>query len=452
MLLQTHSQPLYSGDDAAARSGSVAAFLPSDSTLTERAAALLRDHLRTHGLDDYQIYFTTDVNYYGIEKHVEQLGERATWSHPTALCDAGEPVSALKCKDDEATRIAPGFLHLSRHRVVLARWHWRNGYDTLSTLWLCAARGPEDVNALARDLRRCQGSSPPVWQILEGGEYSEEDPVPREPRAGDALIVPPTLRSRIESEVISFFSDNVVQLYASLDVPHRRGVLLHGPPGNGKTSIIRWVGAALPRVAGLILRPNAAFDNDDLAGVMKRWRSQAPAILVIEDLNWLLKKVDLSLFLNLLDGIERDAKGGQLLIATTNHPHELDPAINNRPGRFDVVIEVPCPDHTTRLAFLAARLAEIAEPTRAKLAVLTDGFSFAHLHELLRTSGLRAIHAGRDRRTEADLLTAAETLRATIDDAARGFPGKPELPFGLHHIRAARGATANTADEDDNES
>jgi SpoVK/Ycf46/Vps4 family AAA+-type ATPase len=191
----------------------------------------------------------------------------------------------------------------------------------------------------------------------------------------------------------------------------------------------------------MILRPGPTFDGDDLEGVIARWCAQAPAILVIEDLNWLLKKVDLSLFLNLIDGIERSAKAGSLLIATTNHPQELDPAINNRPGRFDVVIEVPCPDHTSRLEFLDRRLPDVAETIRCKLASLSDGFSFAHLHELLRLSGLRAIHHRRDRRSDADLLDAVNTLRATIDDAARGFPAKPELPFGLHHVRAARRAT-----------
>jgi hypothetical protein len=458
MLLDTDSKPDYAADDAKTvrhLTVSSGADLSSGAGLTERAAALLRDHLRAQGLDDYEIYFSTDLNYPGIEQHLEQLGGRTAWTHAVPLSDGGEPVAALQCKPDAARSAAAGFLRLARHRVVLARWHWRNGYQGLTTFWLCAARSLDDVNELMHDLRRCQQLAAPVWQILQGGEYSDADPVPREPRAGDRLIIPATLRARIESEVISFFSDDVVKLYASLDVPHRRGVLLHGPPGNGKTSIIRWIGAALPRVAGLILRPNAAFDNDDLNGVVKLWKSQAPAILVIEDLNWLLKKVDLSLFLNLLDGIERDAKGGQLLIATTNHPSELDPAINNRPGRFDVVIEIPCPDDATRLAFLAARLADVAEPTRAKLAALTDGFSFAHLHELLRVSGLRAIHDGRDRRTDADLLAAVETLRSTIEDAARGFPGKPELPFGLHHIRtvrqAAAAADANDDDDDDDD-
>jgi SpoVK/Ycf46/Vps4 family AAA+-type ATPase len=67
--------------------------------------------------------------------------------------------------------------------------------------------------------------------------------------------------------------------------------------------------------------------------VIRRWTRQAPAILIIEDLNWLLEQVNVSTFLNLLDGIDSRAGNGLLIIATTNHPNELDPAINNRPGR-----------------------------------------------------------------------------------------------------------------------
>jgi hypothetical protein len=367
MSLQTDFTPPHeaAADDGSARPARVGANLPAEPVLTERAAALLRAHLRPRGLDRYHIYYCTGLDYPVVEKHLEQLGERgATWTQATPLSDGGEPVAALSVRDDSPKRREPGFLHLPRHHVVLARWHWRDHYNSLATLWLCAARGPEDVVALKQDLRRCRESSPPVWQIVRGAEYGGDDPVPRERDAGEGLIIPLPLRTRIESEIITFFSDDVLKLYRSLNVPHRRGVLLHGPPGNGKTSIIRWVGAAVPRVTALILRPHPTFDGDDLESVVDRWTSQAPGILVIEDLNWLLKKVDLSLFLNLIDGLAQSTESGLLLIATTNHPNELDPAVNNRPGRFDVVIEVPSPNHASRTEFFARMLRDVAEPTR----------------------------------------------------------------------------------------
>ena len=102
----------------------------------------------------------------------------------------------------------------------------------------------------------------------------------------------------------------------------------------------------------MILARAKGSDSDDLEGVIRRWTQQALAILVIEDLNWLLEKLNVSTFLNQLDGIESPVKGGLMLIATTNHPERLDPAINNRPGRFDVVLEIRPPDRRHRWWFL----------------------------------------------------------------------------------------------------
>jgi SpoVK/Ycf46/Vps4 family AAA+-type ATPase len=189
----------------------------------------------------------------------------------------------------------------------------------------------------------------------------------------------------------------------------------------------------------MLLRTSASFDSDDLEEVIRRWTAQAPAILVIEDLNWLLEKVNVSLFLNLLDGVDsKTGDGGLLLIATSNHPDQLDPAINNRPGRFDVVIEMPPPDRAMRSSFLHRKLAEIDAGAIEKVASQTEGLSFAHLQEILRLSGLTAIQGGRTRRTVEDVQSAASAVIGTHEQAVRGFPRTPEVPFGLLPLRDRR--------------
>jgi SpoVK/Ycf46/Vps4 family AAA+-type ATPase len=189
----------------------------------------------------------------------------------------------------------------------------------------------------------------------------------------------------------------------------------------------------------MLLRTMADFDTDDLEEVIRRWTAQSPAILVIEDLNWLLAKVNVSTFLNLLDGIDNGAGGGGLLlIATTNHPEQLDPAVNNRPGRFDVLIEMPPPDEPLRRSFLRAKLPEIDEAAIDQLAAKTDRLSFAHLQEILRLSGLTALRAGRSIRSASDLMQAAQTVSDAYEEAVRGFPTKAEIPFGLLPLRNQR--------------
>ncbi len=244
--------------------------------------------------------------------------------------------------------------------------------------------------------------------------------------------------SRLHCDVIQFFSPEVEQLHHSMNVPYRRGVLLHGPPGNGKTSTIRYLGATLPKIPGLILRPRSNFDTDDFEAAITRWRKSAPAMLVIEDLNWLLEEVNVSTFLNHIDGVDSTTTpGGLLLLATTNHPDQLDPAINSRPGRFDVVIELPPPDLALRKEFFSRTLAQIGPDVVRRLAASTADMSFAHLEEIVRLAGLLAIKSARQERSLDDLEEALTSVKKAIAHAQKGFARELEVPFGLRPRKAA---------------
>ena len=412
--------------------------LPAELVFTERAAAALRTYLAANGLGHYRVFFASD-DVYDVEQHLDALGEVAAWEAPAPMVAGGETIHCVTHRDSKVGEMwESGILRLSRAEVVIGRWYWvhREYYSYAASLWLCAAPSAEHYaklrSALIRHRRTAGGA---VWQVVRGYASGDDPRPPRDASAADELLLTPALRKRLESEVINFFDDSVAQLYRAMKVPYRRGVLLHGPPGNGKTSIIRYVGAKLLSVPAMLLRPAQDFDTDNLEDIVRRWKDQAPAILAIEDLDWLLEKVNVSTFLNLLDGVDtREVGGGLMLIATTNNPEKLDPAVNNRPGRFDVVIEVDRPNRAVRLALFRRKLADLPAATLDKLADATDRLSFAHLLEVLRLSGFAAIAEGREARSEADLLRAAGTVRRASDEASRGFPQKFDVPLGLGHL------------------
>lgn len=413
----------------------VAYPLPASMVMTERATAALRAELARRGSGDWTIVYCQNNDLYDVETHITELGESAAWE-PLAGLAGGESVDAFTYGDWGAKRWPAGVLYLLKHQVAMARWYWADSDNgALRTLWLVAAASTDHFQKLRNDLltfRRTKGA--PVWQLIYGG-CDDGEKLPRK-MEGPELTLSESLRRRVDSDLVKFFSTEVKALYRSLGVPHRRGLLLYGPPGNGKTSLIRRIGSMIPDVPGLVLRASASFDSDDLEAVVKRWTGLAPAILVIEDLDWLLKAVNISTFLNTLDGIS-SAADGLLLIATTNHPEQLDPAINNRPGRFDVSIEISNPDLELRKSFFGTRLTDMPAESAAMIAGLCEGLSFAHLQEVLRLSGLLVIDAGRTQRVDEDLRQAAEIVQGSNRAAQSGFAMKLEVPFGLIRRKSA---------------
>lgn len=92
-------------------------------------------------------------------------------------------------------------------------------------------------------------------------------------------------------------------------------------------------------------------DSENIRKVFKQARQSAPCLLVLEDLDSLLTDENRSFFLNELDGFA--ANEGIVTIASTNHPERLDPAIRDRPSRFDRKYHFDLPDNLVRQAYIA---------------------------------------------------------------------------------------------------
>jgi AAA+ superfamily predicted ATPase len=211
----------------------------------------------------------------------------------------------------------------------------------------------------------------------------------------DNLILSGNLKQDILEDLKHFFDSR--ETYETFNIPWKRGVLFVGPPGNGKTHAVKAIINALdyPCLYVKSFRSERGLEEDNIHTVFEHARKSAPCMLVLEDLDSLLNAQNRSFFLNELDGFA--ANVGVITIATTNHPERLDPAILDRPSRFDRKYPFDLPALPERLAYMAMwnaslqpalRLSEDGETTLAKA---TEGFSFAYLKELFLSSMMRWI-------------------------------------------------------------
>lgn len=232
------------------------------------------------------------------------------------------------------------------------------------------------------------------------------------------LILEGSLKDDIQEDIGGFFEAKA--LYEQYGIAWKRGVLFLGPPGNGKTHAVKAVINSIGKPCLYVKSFTAEYqtDQDNIGKVFERARESAPCVLVLEDLDSLITKQNRSFFLNEMDGFA--SNDGILTLATTNHPERLDPAILERPSRFDRKYMFKLPALAERLAYLdmfSARLQlelQLDEDGRRVVAGATDGYSFAYLKELYLSSMMRWISKPGTHRIEDLMVDQSKALRAQM--------------------------------------
>ncbi|KAI0481759.1 P-loop containing nucleoside triphosphate hydrolase protein [Xylaria cf. heliscus] len=207
----------------------------------------------------------------------------------------------------------------------------------------------------------------------------------------DSVILDEAMKKAIIDDHNSFFDSR--DAYARLKVPWKRGVIYHGPPGNGKTISIKATMRMLYErenpVPTLYVRSLASYGGPEYALklIFGKARQFAPCYLVFEDLDSIVSDQVRSYFLNEVDGLKDN--DGIFMIGSTNHLDRLDPGISKRPSRFDRKYFFPDPDLEQRIAyckFWQRKLAdnkdvEFPDKLCKAIAEITDKFSFAYMQE-----------------------------------------------------------------------
>jgi len=232
------------------------------------------------------------------------------------------------------------------------------------------------------------------------------------------LVLQGSLKEEMQDDFQAFFRNE--QTYRQFGIPWKRGVLLLGPPGNGKTHAIKGLVNLLGKPCLYVKSFKARHytEHDCIREVFEKARASAPCLLVLEDLDSLLTDNNRSFFLNEMDGFASNE--GIVTIASTNHPDRLDPAILDRPSRFDRKYTFELPDLECRVNFMSLRNETLEPALRltadelAEVAAVTGEFSFAYLKELFLSSMMHWIGLSERGRLSNVMKGQVETLRAQM--------------------------------------
>lgn len=240
--------------------------------------------------------------------------------------------------------------------------------------------------------------------------------------------------------------------YTAIGASMPKGALLVGPPGTGKTLLAKAVAgeANVPffSISGsefveMFVGMGAAKVRD----LFKQANEKAPCIVFIDEIDAIGKKRDggnlggndereqtLNQLLTEMDGF--DGSKGVVILAATNRPESLDPALL-RPGRFDRRIPVDLPDLQGRIEILQVHAKKIKLAGNVDFAAIARtavGASGAELANIINEAALRAVRLGRSCATQEDLMESVEVVIAGYQKKNRVLSNKEKLTVSYHEV------------------
>lgn len=229
----------------------------------------------------------------------------------------------------------------------------------------------------------------------------------------DDVILPENIIKSLKDD-LEFWINNE-QFYKEKNIPYKRGYLLEGPPGNGKTLCARIIMSCYDFACYSFDFSNPRMGDSELASGFNRASRNAPAIVLMEDIDRIFETrkclVSKEGIMNCLDGVA--VSNGIITIATSNNPEVLDPAIRMRPGRFDVPIRFDNPNCEQKFAYLKKMIKEfneLDEKTIMRIIEETDKKSMAYMKLIIETAGSEAFKEGSKEIRDHHLLNAFENV------------------------------------------
>ena len=249
--------------------------------------------------------------------------------------------------------------------------------------------------------------------------------------------------------------------YREIGASMPKGILLVGPPGTGKTMLAKAVAgeANVPffSMSGSeFVEMFVGMGASKVRDLFRQAKEKAPCIVFIDEIDAIGKKRDgnmggndereqtLNQLLTEMDGFEGNT--GVIILAATNRPESLDPALT-RPGRFDRRVPVELPDLSGREAILKVHAKKIKVSDNVdfnKIARMASGASGAELANIVNEAALRAVRDGRAYATQADLEESIEVVIAGYQKKNAILTDKEKWTVAYHEIGHALVAALQT--------
>ena len=318
----------------------------------------------------------------------------------------------------------------------------RDGEDRLVVMFVPTQMGPRaelNLQVVGPDLETAERVMAEIWQLARehsvfrgqmisfgpevlgpGGNTTPLNFLPRPHVSRDQVVLPEALLEEIERQVVGVARHSGRLLASGQHL--KRGILLHGAPGTGKTHTVSYLLGRLPDVTVIVISGRALSRIREACSVA---RTLSPTVIVVEDVDLIAEERTarpgehplLFQLLNEMEGL--NSASDVTFLLTTNRADLLEPALAARPGRVDLAAELPLPDADARRALIRLYQGNLVLDGVDLDAVIerTEGVTAPFLKELLRKAALLAAEDDADgegaiRVTDAQVRTALDQLVA----------------------------------------
>ena len=201
----------------------------------------------------------------------------------------------------------------------------------------------------------------------------------------DELIqLPDMVCNDVIEQIEQFWSDKVKEALRKRGFLHKRGILMYGEPGSGKTCTIQILVNMLIKMGGIAIYAEDPGVLSACLQLLRRIERDTPVIVILEDFDTLTDRDRReNNWLAVLDGEAQI--DNVVFLATTNYIEQLDKRFVDRPSRFDVIVPVPMPTAKARAAYFRNKEPELTNDELYEWVQESVGFSIAHMKEMIQS-------------------------------------------------------------------